>query len=363
MHLNKKFSFGIITLFIFFIGIISPTFVFAVEPVAPAPVYFCGQVDIPIIGGIFKKSDPTKAKEASDSKCTKIDTSSIAKLASDMYRFIAGIAGIAAVIVMMAGGYIWLFAGGNASKVGEAKSLITSAVLGLFLVLGSYTILNLINPKLIQLPKIDTGTIGSITMKGVDRICTAKEDIEIEKKESGNGCGKVYTYIDPKSKKSASCMRVSCVIPNLFTGKHTACVIIADEKGYLTGGNCEETIRVINVDQDLIDDSLTTSEFYNSSDALMTSLQVKQKTPERVKDRYCGVVENNKTTMANDCIREGDENSGYSDKNTCVMIKQTGSDHPAIESTKEGDFVSSTYEKKKYYMRCRSESAFTKDLK
>src|SRR3990167_5061457 len=151
-------TFFLIAIAAFFIGLVSPLFVSAADPVK-----FCGQVDIPLLNSIFKKSIDPEKKD-----CTVIDSNSIGKMVGDIYKFVVGLAAIAAVIVMMAGGYTWLFAGGNASKVGEAKSLIGSAVLGLFLALGSYMILYLINPELTKLKSLDD--IGGITKITVEKV-------------------------------------------------------------------------------------------------------------------------------------------------------------------------------------------------
>ncbi|OGL87538.1 hypothetical protein A3I40_01340 [Candidatus Uhrbacteria bacterium RIFCSPLOWO2_02_FULL_48_12] len=49
----------------------------------------------------------------------------------------------------MIAGFIWLTAGGNVNQIGTAKSYIGGAIMGLVLMLGSYTILNLINSDLV----------------------------------------------------------------------------------------------------------------------------------------------------------------------------------------------------------------------
>lgn len=224
MHLNKKFSFGIITLFIFFIGLTLPLFVFAAEPCKElskdsVPVKFFPQITIP--GTIFDKTKSEIPKGKTEPPGVIIDCNSISQMASDVYKFIAGIAGIAAVIVMMAGGYVWLFAGGNASKVTEAKSLITSAVLGLVLVLGSYMILNLINPELIKLKSLDdiagikpisttqTGNGASPDSSAAISCPPDIEELAREKSGKDEGCGLVVSAKETKS--SQSCMRVSCL--------------------------------------------------------------------------------------------------------------------------------------------------------
>ena len=78
-----------------------------------------------------------------------------------IYKYAIGIVGIVATVVMMFGGVLWIVAGGNASKVGEAKAWITAALTGLLLALSSYMILYTVNPALIS-PNIDTLEEGTI---------------------------------------------------------------------------------------------------------------------------------------------------------------------------------------------------------
>lgn len=245
-----KKIFFLITFVVFFICLISPLFVFAAEPVK-----FCAQVTIPGFD-LFTKD-----------KCTSISASSIADTAAGMYKFIAGIAGIAAVIVMMAGGYIWLFAGGNASKVGEAKSLIGSAVLGLFLVLGSYTILNLINPELIKLKSLDDiGKVGAISVgvKGVSEICTSGARNEmigkliVEKKISDASqvkCGFMGEY-----KPGSECMDVYCPGQSGNQGTTDICLITSNAEGKYIRGNCVSSFTPV---QDPDDDTVWHEVFTN----------------------------------------------------------------------------------------------------
>lgn len=69
---------------------------------------------------------------------------------SQMYVFAVGLSGIAATIMIMVGGFLWLTAGGNNSQIENAKRYISSALLGLSLMLGSYVILYNVNPKLVR---------------------------------------------------------------------------------------------------------------------------------------------------------------------------------------------------------------------
>jgi hypothetical protein len=78
-------------------------------------------------------------------------TEPIAVYIKTIYNFAVGAVGIVAAVVLMIGGVIWITAGGNASNVGEAKSMITAALTGMVLVLTSYLLLDQINPALVNL--------------------------------------------------------------------------------------------------------------------------------------------------------------------------------------------------------------------
>lgn len=267
-----KKIFFLITFVIFFIGIISPIFVFAAEEQPcknppKEPVKFFPQITIPGTT-LF---DKTKSEGEKPEGIT-IDCNSIAKMVADTYKFIAGTAGIAAVIVMMAGGYIWLFAGGNASKVGEAKSLIGSAVLGLFLVLGSYMILNLINPELIKLKSLDqiagikpipvsqTGNGASVDSSAMIR-CPLKFEVSArEKTKKDEGCG---TVVPAEETKGSACMRVSCL-----AGK--VCILNMEEGRYsVIGSGCVNKISVLRngapKDLSVINDTVAECGWINSN--------------------------------------------------------------------------------------------------
>jgi hypothetical protein len=68
-----------------------------------------------------------------------------------IYNVGVGIVGILAAVGLMVAGFIWLTAGGNASKVSEAKTWLASSFTGLFLVMGSWVILYYINPELVKM--------------------------------------------------------------------------------------------------------------------------------------------------------------------------------------------------------------------
>jgi len=115
------------------------------------------------------------------------------------YKFFVGFMAVAAVVMIMWGGFKRLMAAGSAEKIKDANGAIFSAIIGLVLVLISYTLLNLINPQLValtglNLDKIKTENFGAwcpekdpITKTTIG--CGYKTSID------GNACvGKVCTY-------------------------------------------------------------------------------------------------------------------------------------------------------------------------
>lgn len=104
----------------------------------------------------------------------------IADYIEAVYKYLIGIVGILATVVMMIGGVIWITAGGNASRIGEAKAWIGGALMGLVLALASYTILYQINDETVKIKpiiytKVD-GEDGHSTSwdEGGDYICCQK---------------------------------------------------------------------------------------------------------------------------------------------------------------------------------------------
>ncbi|MCK9578918.1 MAG: glycoside hydrolase family protein [Methanoregula sp.] len=78
---------------------------------------------------------------------------------SGIYKYAVGIVGIAAAIVLMWGGVMWLTAGGNTGQVSEAKEWIKSSLTGLLIALSSYLILYTINPDLISFSSLSIENI------------------------------------------------------------------------------------------------------------------------------------------------------------------------------------------------------------
>ena len=68
-----------------------------------------------------------------------------------LYYFIIGISGFSAFFMFVWGGFKWSSSAGNPTAIGEAKDMITSAAIGVLIILSAYLILQTINPELTTL--------------------------------------------------------------------------------------------------------------------------------------------------------------------------------------------------------------------
>ena len=77
--------------------------------------------------------------------------STLVDLVAYIYNFALAIGGILAFVMLVIGGVRWLASAGAPAAIGTAKKQITTALLGLVLLLASYLILNTLNPELVLL--------------------------------------------------------------------------------------------------------------------------------------------------------------------------------------------------------------------
>jgi len=107
-----------------------------------------------------------------------VDNQTISRYLGVLYKFLVGIASLLAVIMIAYAGFLWLFASGAGEKVTKAKEIIMAAISGLVLILGSYLLLNFINPALVNLdfptspteivPVIKSDNSGSVPVTSDD---------------------------------------------------------------------------------------------------------------------------------------------------------------------------------------------------
>ena len=74
---------------------------------------------------------------------------------AQVINVILGFLGVIAVIIILAGGFKWMTAGGNEDKVGEARKMIVQGVIGLVIIFAAWAIAAFV---INQLKSATTGT-------------------------------------------------------------------------------------------------------------------------------------------------------------------------------------------------------------
>ena len=82
----------------------------------------------------------------------------IATIVGKIIKVVFSLVGIILVVLMIAGGFMWMTSAGNAEKVDKAKKLMSSVLIGLIIIILAYSISYFIIGKL---SGVTTGTPGS----------------------------------------------------------------------------------------------------------------------------------------------------------------------------------------------------------
>ncbi|MDO8435556.1 MAG: C39 family peptidase [bacterium] len=93
-----------------------------------------------------------------------ITPSTLSEYIAQVFKFLVGMAGLIALIMIMLGGYRWVMARGAEEGISGAKSMVVNALAGLALALVSYTILQTINPGLVNLAGLTPRYVQPITL-------------------------------------------------------------------------------------------------------------------------------------------------------------------------------------------------------
>jgi len=156
-----------------------------------------------------------------------------------IYRFGLWTVGIAALLMISVGGYMYITSAGNNTQVSKAKGVITDAIVGVLLALTSYLLLYTINPELVQIKttsKTGTGGSGGTTNQAdCERWCNDNKGDEStpEGKEYNANCLKGCAALPPSGPTAQTGL---CKVENLQAafGSHAskaACICNAESGG------------------------------------------------------------------------------------------------------------------------------------
>jgi hypothetical protein len=83
-----------------------------------------------------------------------LGTAPLQSTIAGLIRVVMGFLGIVAVVVILLGGFMWMTAGGNEEKVGKAKKLIISGIIGLVIVISAYAIATFVVGSIINAQQV-----------------------------------------------------------------------------------------------------------------------------------------------------------------------------------------------------------------
>ena len=169
----------------------------------------------------------------------------IGRYITAFYNWGFSIVGVIAVLMLMAAGVIWLTSGGDSGKIGNAKKMIEGALLGSALLVGSWFLLNTINPNLVNMPTIDMVIIKQVKLG----CCDAAKDDGVAKMTTSNNCKDGTNFDENKSLVLGKCeSEVCCVydypasnISYCFTSFSNVCSLIRN--GTAVQSNCSSLTK------------------------------------------------------------------------------------------------------------------------
>lgn len=168
------------------------------------PLQYTPQISIPGKDSQFSAGQAITMTEPS--------TKYIGLYLQSFYNYAIGIVGILGVIVLMYGGMTWLTSGGNPSKITQAKELITGSLIGMVLIMGSWILLNTINPDLMKFKVSSIAYVEEFEKKYCcDRI---KGLVEMEVKKNGN----TIEYVCPGSQEIQCAAGETCTQTEMSMG-------------------------------------------------------------------------------------------------------------------------------------------------
>ena len=183
-------------------------------------VYIFLFLSIPVLAAETTFIPQVKIGEYNVGVGTAITKTSIGDYINAIYKWAVGALIVLAVVMIMVAGFQWMTAGGSGSAITKAKGRITQALIGLLLGIGAYTLLNFINPSLVNLRDIKLGNVEGVEKEFGKRVfcvyfegqdpteCQEKEELKIHTYIGGEGYKGEWTYVANNEKSGESCGNV-----------------------------------------------------------------------------------------------------------------------------------------------------------
>ena len=100
----------------------------------------------------------------------------IAEYINAAYRYLSAIGLVAAIVMVVYGGFIYLVGSAGMSSVQRGKKIIIDAIAGMLLILSAYSILNIVNPATVNLTSLEFININEDQLQLTTRVFTGDPD-------------------------------------------------------------------------------------------------------------------------------------------------------------------------------------------
>jgi len=209
----------LLIIIIFSFQVFIPTTLAQDEP--PDSLDFTPQIPIPgseFDGGTTTVGTSKVSTNEAGRKVTTMYSTLLPRYIKAIYNYGIGIAAFLALIMIVAGGIIWLTSAGASEKIGTAKSMITSSIIGLVLLLGTYTLLQIVSPALLSFKPIETEYIGVLQL-GCCKFKDENDEIKAENMTDKDCTKEEGTFVKNASPniEGNKCLKNGCCIYNNTT--------------------------------------------------------------------------------------------------------------------------------------------------
>ena len=161
--INKNKKYFLFIMFFFLLFSFSPVMASGGDMVEDKDVIFTPQIKIP--------GQQIDGQDIEPGQKIQVTGRSFIDYMIAIYKWSVTAIAIIAVIMIMIAGFQWMTAAGNASAIGQARSRISSSLIGLLLAVGAYSLLSFINPSLVHLRSLDLEDIDYVDLNIAEKVC------------------------------------------------------------------------------------------------------------------------------------------------------------------------------------------------
>lgn len=174
---------------------------------------------------------------------------------SAIYKFGIWAIGIAALLMITIGGYMYITSAGNNTSMEKAKGVITDAIVGLVLALTAYLLLYIINPDLVKIQRLPIITGNGAPTSAVPGAVTPPVAPPATPAAAGGSCSQIVSgaqammnancqYCDGNAKppQPAGCVRNSCSGSPSYTDCSDLVDTVYKQAGCSSPGNTSTNI-------------------------------------------------------------------------------------------------------------------------